>query len=167
MSQKKRVVVVFSEDVTRATEGHEVSVRHAEDSGVRPVAGGRYEEVWAFVSEGYLADPNFVLQVGGAHSRGIPVRWFAISGADVHPLPHVPPDAFPKPAEVMHPRAAAARARSTFADVEARLKAGESYEDQLEAVDALLGTALGERDRELERDWADHVEEALKDAKGG
>lgn len=48
----------------------------------------------------------------------------------------------------------AAEAQQTMAAVAARLRAGASYEDELAALDAALGTGMAERDKDAEALWA-------------
>lgn len=45
------------------------------------------------------------------------------------------------------------KAQQTLDAVAARLRAGASYEDEIGALDAALGTGMEDRDREAERDW--------------
>jgi hypothetical protein len=51
--------------------------------------------------------------------------------------------------------------------IAARLKAGDLYEDVVEDLDALLGTEMAPRDRDLEgqfQEWSEEVKEASEDA---
>lgn len=123
------------------------------------------KEVWAFMVGGRISS-GMATEVELAFRRGIPVRWFAVAWTNhatseetplkalcVTPLPHLAPDVIPEYSQRLSPEVAAADIRSTFADLEARLKRGESYEDCTKDLDDVLGTALPARNRAAEEAW--------------
>lgn len=116
------------------------------------------EEVWVFVVDGFIST-GMRGEVDLAIDLGIPVKWFAVDCLPelhtlvIHPLAHLSDSQVPTADQLLAPRVAAKKARATFADVEAKLKAGGDYLDCLEDLDAVLGTTMPERDRDAEAAW--------------
>lgn len=113
------------------------------------------DEMWVFVVAGMIT-PGMQEEIDICLTSGIPIRWFAAAYYDeleITELSHIPTDRLPKNLELLTPQQAAIRASTTFKALEARLKAGDLYEDHLDDLDALLGTELQERDLNIESDW--------------
>jgi len=115
-------------------------------------------ELWAFTVAGRISS-GMRGEVEAALDLSIPVRWFAVEYEEtddrITPIELIglPVDSIPSTSELLTPKQFAAAAQKTLDAVTAKLFAGDSYEDSIEDIDALLGTGLAVRDRQAESDW--------------
>lgn len=118
------------------------------------------EELWAFTVNGRIST-GMLGEINEAIDLGIPVRWFAVDVSIGTPIEllGLPTDAVPCTSELMTPKRFAAVAAALLGDVEKRLLEGALYEDSLEDIDALFGTGLPKRDRQIEADWTNTYQE--------
>lgn len=127
------------------------------------------DELWAFIVKGIIST-GMAGEIQQAIADDVPVRWFAVDFnehsevAVISELLGLPTDSVPSTSELLSPKQFAEAAQNTLDEVTARLIAGDSYEDSIEQIDALLGTGLKARDRQIEADWTNTYQEVVDES---